>query len=641
MRSDRPHEPFGGLRVAAFESRRAADLQRLIERIGGDAHVSPSMRDVPYENPAELGEFANQVLTAQIDAVIFLTGVGIQRLVSAVKKHVDIDRFLQSLSDINTITRGPKPTAVLHSFGVTATYNIPAPYTWREILTMIDTQLSVANQTVAIQQYGQANPSLIAGLEARGASVVTISVYRWDLPEDLTALDENLMALSRQQRDVCLFTSAQQVRNVLMRAAQLELREEVLSGLRHAVLCSIGPTTSEAIQSMDLQVDFEASRPKMASLVRESAEVSRSLMERKERIQNSLFGPISHATDCLAPWYDSPVLRACRNQPNDRIPVWLMGQVGSFLPIVRDTWNSMGRALAVRNPQVAAELIVAATCEFGMDAAELWTDMLALLPPMGIALIEDGEQSSVASPVRIDQGLQRIGSLENVDQLEHVLELVQRTRRDLPADIPLIGHSLGPFTLAHFAIEGSAIAGSTHTKTLMFRDHATWLDLLGRFARSVAVFCKAQIAAGAQCIHLLDHRVDTLGPAEFRQFVVPTLRELLQQLTIDVPVIYSGGGCQQVDQQAVTAGASVLGLDWRTPLSQAIETLPDDCPIQGNLDPAWLLADTSSMIARVERDLATVRHRPGYIFNVGRPLLPQTSMDHIRTLLAVVREHNH
>src|SRR5262245_32391142 len=175
---------YESLRVAAFESRRADETARMIERFGGVALVSPSMREVPVEEDRSVVEFAHRLITGQIDVVILLTGVGTREMLARAERRVDRQRFLDALTDVKTLVRGPKPLAVSKELGLTPTAIAPEPTTWREVLATIDAKLPVVNQVVAVQEYGVPNVSLVAGLEARGAAVETIKVYRWDLPQD-------------------------------------------------------------------------------------------------------------------------------------------------------------------------------------------------------------------------------------------------------------------------------------------------------------------------------------------------------------------------------------------------------------------------------------------------------------------------
>src|SRR6476661_3216696 len=216
---------FANLRVASLESRNAAEMARLIEKFGGRPFVSPSMREVPIEHNREAVDFANRLLTGEIDVMIFLTGVGFRHLLAAVEKHVDRQRFLHSLADITTICRGPKPVAAMAEAGLKPTHRVPEPNTWRELLATIDAGVTIANHTVGLQEYGITNRSLIAGLEARGAKVINVRVYQWELPEDTKPLEQNIRAMVAGERDVVIVTSAHQVANLLRMAQQLGLEQ--------------------------------------------------------------------------------------------------------------------------------------------------------------------------------------------------------------------------------------------------------------------------------------------------------------------------------------------------------------------------------------------------------------------------------
>ena len=161
------HQDFAGLRVAAFESRRSGEMARMIEKLGGCPSVSPSMHEVPLDDHQQAVDFANRLITGEVDIVIFMTGVGARTLLAAVERHVNRQRFLDALSDVVTIVRGPKPLAELKEWGIEPTHRVPEPNTWRDLLRKIDAEVPIANRVIGLQEYGVTNPSLVAGLEAR------------------------------------------------------------------------------------------------------------------------------------------------------------------------------------------------------------------------------------------------------------------------------------------------------------------------------------------------------------------------------------------------------------------------------------------------------------------------------------------
>jgi len=230
---------FAGLRVAALESRRRDDMERLIARFGGQPFVSPSMREVPIESNREAIDFAYRVMTGEINIVIFLTGVGLKHLLTAIERHVDRQRFIDALSDVTTVVRGPKPAAVMRELGLTPTIKVPEPNTWRELLRSIDENVPITNQKIGLQEYGKTNSSLIAGLEARGAEVIRVRVYQWELPVDSGPLEANVRAMAAGERDVLLLTSAHQVANMLRISADLGLEEQLRSAFKNMIVASI------------------------------------------------------------------------------------------------------------------------------------------------------------------------------------------------------------------------------------------------------------------------------------------------------------------------------------------------------------------------------------------------------------------
>ncbi|HEY6361338.1 MAG TPA: uroporphyrinogen-III synthase, partial [Vicinamibacterales bacterium] len=247
---------------------------------------APALREIPLESNPEALAFADGLTRGELDLVILLTGVGTRALLAAVDHVGRRDAFVAALARTNVAVRGPKPLAVLRELQIQPWVAAPEPNTWRELLAAIDAKTGerqLQGLRVAVQEYGAANPDLLQGLEARGARVTRVPVYRWALPEDIEPLRAAVNALARGELDVGIFTTATQVVHLLQVASDMGLEDGVRDGLSKLVVASIGPTTSEELRQQGISIDLEASHPKMGFLAREAAEQAPGLVERKRR----------------------------------------------------------------------------------------------------------------------------------------------------------------------------------------------------------------------------------------------------------------------------------------------------------------------------------------------------------------------
>ncbi|MCY2983841.1 MAG: uroporphyrinogen decarboxylase [Planctomycetota bacterium] len=641
---------FGGLRVAALESRRRDDFARLIERFGGVPFVSPSMREVPIDKNKEAIEFAYRVMTAEIGAVIFLTGVGFKQLIAAIEPHVDKQRFLDSLSDIPTVARGPKPVAAMREFGLKPTHRAPEPNTWREVLQTIDIHVPISNVEVGLQEYGITNHSLIAGLEARGAKVTTVKVYQWELPEDIQPLIDNVQAIVRGERDCLLFTSAHQAVNLLRIAQQLDCEAALRLALRSMVVASIGPTTSEMLQHLEIPIDVEPEHSKMGHLVQASAEKSPRILKAK-RFTGITGLPIGVSRNDLSnkdkqtsgttmnPYHDNPFMKACFRQESDVTPVWLMRQAGRYMAEYRAVREKVSFLELCKNPKLCAEVMVTAVEKLGVDAAIIFSDLLPILEPMGFHLeFTAGDGPVIHNPIRTAKDVDRVKALESMEPLQFVADTVTATRASLPERIPVIGFSGSPFTLASYMIEGSGSRNYVHTKTLMYSDPAAWKVLMDKLVESIALYLNSQIAAGAQCVQLFDSWAGCLSPNEYRTRILPHMHQLLESIVPGVPVVNFATGNPMLTSLLRGDSRTVVGLDWRVPLDVGWDMAGNDRAVQGNLDPTVLFSDLGTIRDQVHYVLSQAAGRPGHIFNLGHGILPGTPVDNVIALVDMVHE---
>jgi uroporphyrinogen-III synthase len=272
-----------GLRIISFESRRAKEMAELIRRHGGEPIVAPSMREVPLaENSAPL-ELCQRIDAGQIDLLILLTGVGTRTMVDAAAIHYSRERIAALLGSITILARGPKPVAALKELGFQPAFTAPEPNTWKEVLAVLDSNVQLKGKRIAIQEYGVTNQELLSGLEARGAEILRVPVYRWSLPEDVAPLQAAIREIVERKADIVVFTSATQVENVFQVARQDGLDRKLPESLARALVVSIGPVCSEALARLGLKPDFEPEHPKMGFMIGALAVSAQKLLSAKRQ----------------------------------------------------------------------------------------------------------------------------------------------------------------------------------------------------------------------------------------------------------------------------------------------------------------------------------------------------------------------
>ena len=332
------------------------------------------------------------------------------------------------------------------------------------------------------------------------------------------------------------------------------------------------------------------------------------------------------------------LMRACRREPVERTPVWLMRQAGRYLPEYRRVREQVDFMGLVKNPRLAAEVMIATVERLGVDAAIIFSDLLPILEPMGMNLeFTAGEGPVIHNPIREPADVQRLRELDDLDPLGYVMDVVRATRAGLDDSLPVIGFAGAPFTLAGYCIEGGTSKAWLHTKSLMYRHESAWHDLMDRIARAVSRYLVAQLDAGAQLVQLFDSWVGCLSPHDYRRYVLPHSRTALHEAAQRAPVIHFATGNPSLLPLLAEAGGSVIGIDWRIDLGDAWRLVGHDRAVQGNLDPVVLLSDRETVRRQTQHVLAQAAGRPGHIFNLGHGILPQTPVDNVLELIATVK----
>jgi uroporphyrinogen decarboxylase len=334
-------------------------------------------------------------------------------------------------------------------------------------------------------------------------------------------------------------------------------------------------------------------------------------------------------------------LRACRREPTDRPPVWMMRQAGRYLPEYRAVRERADFLTMVRTPELAAEVTLQPVDLVGVDAAIIFSDILVVPQAMGMELtVTDGVGPKFPEPLRSAADVAALREIEPEEHLGYVLDAIRLARRELAGRVPLIGFAGAPWTLMSYMIEGGASKAFTQAKRLLLQDPGLAHRLLGRLARTVGQFLQAQVAAGAETVQLFDSWAGALAPRDFRDFALPYLAEaarLAREAGAPV-IVFAPGAGWALEEIASATGADVVGIDWQTDPADARRRLASHgVALQGNLDPCWLYAAPATIRARTRDMLAAFGGR-GHIANLGHGILPDVPVAHARAFVDAVKE---
>jgi len=272
---------LSGITVAAFESRMAVEMTRLIERYGGRPSVAPALRELPIQdNPTAL-RFGVRLIEGQVDVLVLMTGVGTTALFDILKARHPMSSIMVGVKQTAIVARGPKPVAALKALGITPTLIVPEPNTWVDVVSTLDEYRPVKGLRVAVQEYGSSNPEFLEALRVRGADVFPVPVYKWGLPEDPAPLRQVLADVVAGDISVMLITNAAQIDHVMQLLEQEGKVPLFREACKTMVVASIGPTASERLRHYDLPVDFEPSHGKMGVLIKELSEQVHTLLASK------------------------------------------------------------------------------------------------------------------------------------------------------------------------------------------------------------------------------------------------------------------------------------------------------------------------------------------------------------------------
>ena len=351
----------------------------------------------------------------------------------------------------------------------------------------------------------------------------------------------------------------------------------------------------------------------------------------------------SVSNDAAARVAASRFLRACRREPTDATPVWLMRQAGRYMAEYRRLRERYSILEMIKTPELACEVTMQPIHAFDLDAAIIFADILPPLEGMGLSLeFVKGEGPVIHNPVKSAADVEKLRVPAPEEALGFTLDAIRMVRRELdPRGIPLIGFSGAPFTLASYAIEGGGSKHRAGVKRMMMSEPEAWHTLMTKLSDVAGNYLLAQAHAGAHALQLFDSWVGELSAYDYEHHVLPYSRRALEiAARAGVPVIHFGTNTSGMLGLIRAAGGDVIGVDWRIELARAWNELGDGVAVQGNLDPVALFAEWDDLKRRAAYILDSVAGRPGHVFNLGHGILPETPVDNVRRLVDFVHEHS-
>ncbi len=612
--------------------------EKFLQAIKAHQGTALAFNFTPAEKNGLIAELTNRLLTADVDKVIFVTAVGVNHFIDQASRSVDRQRLIDCLTDTQIVTGSKNASEALREFGIEPSLSIDSANSWRDILMALDQQSPVVNQTVALEE-SSAVIGLASGLEARGARVVRMALFPQSLPQHPQPVVDFFEQIEAGEFHALLFSSAEIATQYCFLAKHFGRARLTNHLLDNHIVISIGQEPAEILSDRGISVDLTTVHSELDTAIHEIVSQFQTIKNKKTIIRSSMSGPNTSNSDPNAPWYNSPFMKACRGEPTDVTPIWMMRQAGRYMSEYREVRANVSFLDLCGNPQLCSEVMCTAVNKLGVDAAIIFSDLLPILVPMGCDLeFVKGDGPVIHNPVRTTKDIDRIKPLENNDELQFVMETVKQTRNDLPADMPLIGFAGSPFTLASYMIEGGSSRNYAFTKAMMYSDPGAWAQLMERLSISISLYLNGQIQAGAQCVQLFDSWAGCLNFEDYRRFAHPYVQRIIASLPSDVPVINFATGNPALLPLLADTRASVIGIDWRTRLDDAWQTVGFDRAVQGNLDPTVLLTNPKEIRRQAKLVLDQAAGRAGHIFNLGHGILPQTPVDNAIALVDAVHE---
>ncbi len=330
------------------------------------------------------------------------------------------------------------------------------------------------------------------------------------------------------------------------------------------------------------------------------------------------------------------ILDVLEGKPRERTPVWLMRQAGRYMPEYRKIRENVSFLQLCKTPELACEVTLQPLEAFGLDAAILFSDILIPIEPMGVELAFT-PAPVIANPVRNESDINKLKTVNPYEQLSFVLETVKLIKENI--NVPLIGFSGAPFTLACYMVEGSGSKNFLEIKMLMHKNRDAFNTLMEKITESTYTYLQAQIDNGCDLVQIFDTWAGILSPFDYKTFILPHVDRLIDKLK-SAHVIYFAKDSATFYSDIKKLNCSALGVDWKISLSKAAEFLDNKFVLQGNLDPALLFAGQKTIASEVGRILDEAESVKGHIFNLGHGILPRTPVENVKFLVDYVKERS-
>ncbi|MBU3571192.1 uroporphyrinogen decarboxylase [Priestia aryabhattai] len=338
--------------------------------------------------------------------------------------------------------------------------------------------------------------------------------------------------------------------------------------------------------------------------------------------------------------FNDTFLKACRGEETDHVPVWYMRQAGRSQPEYRKIKEKYSLFEITHQPELGAYVTSLPVEQYGVDAAILYKDIMSPLPSIGVDVeIKSGIGPVISNPIQSLSDVEKLGEITPEEDVPYVLDTIKLLTTE-QLNVPLIGFAGAPFTVASYMIEGGPSKNYNKTKAFMYTEPKAWFALMDKLADMTITYVKAQIDAGAKAIQIFDSWVGALNVADYRYFIKPVMERIFTSLREkNVPLIMFGVGASHLAKEWHDLPLDVVGLDWRTQLDEA-RALGLTKTLQGNLDPAILLAPWEVIEERVTEILDKGMASPGYIFNLGHGVFPQVQPETLKRLTTFIHEYS-